>query len=532
LDARSLTIMPRRKAEVPTQTGDGGKAVPKKKQRTRQVSRSRPQAASNLPVDQQQPPCQEQQSRQDQQQQQPQRPTGTTCPEAEEDAPSEASTLMLDASSLPSRLTSSDVSRAAADPVVVGSMAGSVAASPSPKRQRSRKNSAAAPLVRRRPAAALSSDLGGQSANTAAPAASVVQHATVSPKTGRAKQTVARCERVFPKDIFFKRAEDAREALPQDLENRRCQYLLPVVGNLVCEFIGTTNDKNCCDILATDTVAFRWSYTCTPKPGIQIKGSRDSYHLARNIAVGVYPPKITRVILDAIVVAKLYERLAPELCPFVLKYCDRKALDVAGCEIVSIGFPKQVTQMPPIDDFIDASGVSAKWFRCASIGDTGKYVCHPGASARYSTNRLTYNLSELRMFSNKDKKESTPESFKLRKRKAICKDKPFPTNLDDLNSGSHRGVRDVIAYAAALAEFELAKLQERDISVAKAMTGFDLDPFAWEDSPGSNMVAVIWRSADGNHQLQTCNLRYLSGLVAKSNQKHDVEATDSIIEVI
>ena len=87
------------------------------------------------------------------------------------------------------------------------------------------------------------------------------------------------------------------------------------------------------------------------------------------------------------------------------------------------------------------------------------------------------------------------------------------------------------AYAAALAEFELAKLQKRDVSVANAMKGFDLDPFAWEDSPGSNMVVVIWRSADGKHHLQTGNLRYLLGLVGKSKQKQDAEATDSIIEV-
>ena len=66
----------------------------------------------------------------------------------------------------------------------------------------------------------------------------------------------------------------------------------------------------------------------------------------------------------------------------------------------------------------------------------------------------------------------------------------------------------------------------------RAFDIFDLDPFAWKESPWLNMVAVIWRSPDGNHQLQTCNLRYLSGLVAKSKQKHDVEATDNVIEVI
>ena len=237
-------------------------------------------------------------------------------------------------------------------------------------------------------------------------------------------------------------------------------------------------------------------------------------------------------MLDAIVLAKVYEKLSPELCPFVRKYCSSKKLDAGECEILSIGFPKQLAQMPPIEDFVDATGANGKWIRCACIGDTEKSICHPGASARYSTNRLTHNVSELRVNSIKDKKGATPESFKLRKRTAIHKDKPFPASLDDVNSGTHRGVRDVIAYGTALAEFELAKHEKRNVSVAKAMKGFDLDPFAWEDSAGSNMVVVLWKSADGKHHLQTGSLRYLLGLIAKTGLGEDVEPTDSIIEVI
>jgi hypothetical protein len=135
----------------------------------------------------------------------------------------------------------------------------------------------------------------------------------------------------------------------------------------------------------------------------------------------------------------------------------------------------------------------------------------------------------------KDKMEATPESFKLRKRTAIIRqDKAFPTNLDNVNSGAHRGVRDVIAYGTALAEFELAKHEnERNVSVANAMKGFDLDPFTWQDVPGSNMVVVLWRSADGKHHLQIGNLRHLLDLIANPKTQEDVEATapDSTIEV-
>ena len=61
-----------------------------------------------------------------------------------EDAPSEASTIVLAASPSPSRLTSLDVARAAADPLVVSSTAGSAAAPPQPKQQWHRKDGDAA----------------------------------------------------------------------------------------------------------------------------------------------------------------------------------------------------------------------------------------------------------------------------------------------------------------------------------------------------------------------------------------------------
>ena len=147
---------------------------------------------------------------------------------------------------------------------------------------------------------------------------------------------------------------------------------------------------------------------------------------------------------------------------------------------------------------------------------------------------MTYSVSELRVFNTNDKTEATPESFKLRKRTAIRKDKPYPATLDDVNSGAHRGVRDVIAYGTALAEFELAKHKDgRNVSVANAMEGFDLDPFSWQDSaPGSNMVVVLWRSPDGKHHLQTGNLRNLLALIATNpGYEPNVEQTDSIIEV-
>ena len=46
----------------------------------------------------------------------------------------------------------------------------------------------------------------------------------------------------------------------------------------------------------------------------------------------------------------------------------------------------------------------------------------------------------------------------------------------------------MITYAIALAEFELAKYQKRNVSVRSVMKGFDLDPFTWEDNHGLNLA--------------------------------------------
>ena len=531
---------PQQQHIMPVSNNDSKQTVPNKKCRTkRAVCHSSILATTGVPTDEQ---VQQQQIQQDSQQAQLQQqiesqearqlhskdPAGVTRPKAEEVVLSEASTLVIAASSSPSRSTSPDIERAVTDPVVVSTTASTAAAPSPPKRQRVRNHGTKAYRTRMS-LTVPNSDLHGQLTNTFAFTAPVVQHATVSAKTGRAKPTVARCPRQFQKDIFFKRASDAQEAFLQDLANRAFHYPFPFIGNITCEFIGKTNGENYHEIIITDDVAFRWYYTCIPKPCIQINGFSDSHQSVRSIVYGTLPPRTTRVMLTAIIVAKLYEKLSPEMCPFVRKYCQRKGLAAGACEILCIGFPKPLVQMSPIEDFIDMAGTSAKWIRCASIGETGKSVCHPGASARYSTNRMMYNVNELRVFDTADRKEAAPESHKLRKRIASkTNDKLFPESLADANSGSDRGFRDVIAYAYALAEFELAEHQKRDVSVGTAMKGFELDPFAWDDSADSNMVVVMWRSAGGKHHLQKGSLRYLLRFTNKSSMKQDSEEANRV----
>ena len=518
-----FATMVHHKASAVNSNNGARKVVLKKSSRSKPSSRRLLAAASSLPIDQQlqqqdkQPEMEQDQHLHQQPLQLPQPHADTVRTNTEEDALSEASTLDMGGPSSPLRFCSPSPSRVCSPsssricpPDVLRTVPREA------KRQRVRKDGAVESHGRSC-ATAVSSGLVGQPTNTvAALASAVVQHEVVPRMTGRAKRTVSRCPRVFTKEIFTKRAEEACAALPQDLANRGFQYLSPLIGRVCCDFIGKSIDNNCHEIVADDVVIFRWSYMCTLKPDIQIKGFSDSHHSARTIAIGELPPRTTSVMVNAIVLAKVYEKLSPELCPFVRKYCHRNKLDVGECKILNIGFPKQLAQIPSIEDFVDNSGMSAKWMQCACIGNTGKLICHPGASAGYSNNRFSYSVRELRVLGTKDKKESMPDSFKLRKRPAIHKDKYFPASVDNVNFGKHSGVRDVIAYGTALAEFELAKYEGRNISVAAAMKGFDLDPFAWEESVGWNTVVVLWKSSDGKHHLQSGTLRKLLGMITKT----------------
>ena len=499
-------MMVRREVNIATSNSDAGQVFSTKRLRTKRASPALPPTTTRLHIDQQLQQEQHQQS--------------AETSKVEADVLNEASNCVNCAVLSPSRFSSSDVVRATATPVIASNTAGNAAATAllQAKRQRARNNRAAAPRGRRS-ATGPSSDSDGRSANTPPLVAVAVQHAVVSRKINRAKKTVYRSQRVFPNEIFLKCAVAGRAALQQDLVNRRFQYPLPFIGAMSCDFIGKAIGNDFHEIFSTDFVNFKWSYICAPRPGIQIKGCTVSCHLVKTLALGDLPPRMTSVMIDAIVVAKIYEKLGPELCPFMKKYCDRKEVDVRECEILSIGFPKQLTQMPFIEDIVDATGTTSKWIQCARIGDTTQMICHPGPSDRYSANRVWYGARKLRMVDTKDKKEFMCESFKLRKRIAIRRDKSYPTNLDDVNFGAHRSIRLVIAFATALAEFELAKYEKRNVSVNNAMKGFDLDPFTWKDSAGSNMVVVLWKSPGETHHLQTSNLRYLLGLITKTKEK-------------
>ena len=147
--------------------------------------------------------------------------------------------------------------------------------------------------------------------------------------------------------------------------------------------------------------------------------------------------------------------------------------------------------------------------------DNNTVMCHPGPVSKYTSNRYTYKQSELRLFDIDEKKECFAKTFKRRKRSVVKeKKRSFPTSLAEINDGRHRGFRDVFACGMALAEFESAKREVRQVSIEKALGGFLVDPFAWgNDRVASNKLFVLWRSPDGYYHIDGGTLRSLMVMV-------------------
>ncbi len=96
-------------------------------------------------------------------------------------------------------------------------------------------------------------------------------------------------------------------------------------------------------------------------------------------------------------------------------------------------------------------------------------------------------------------------------------ERTLPATLDEINAGLHRGCRDVLAYAAVVAEFELAKVEQREVVVDRALSRMLTDPFAWDDTV-ANRVFVLWRTGTGEHYMQVLTLRHLLKCVADPNE--------------
>ena len=345
---------------------------------------------------------------------------------------------------------------------------------------------------------------------------SVVRHEVVVSKV-RAKNNVSNGHRIIPEQFFYDMAKYGESGFPQDLMNRCVTYRQPLLGSIRCDFTGVIG-KTTEQIKSNDVVSFKWTYHSGELGDMVVAGSFASFHKTRQLLNSTMAIRTTRSMLDAVCVAKIYEKVIekPSLLYFINKYCKKNGLDIGGCGVLRIAHPKPLITFPNIELLADPSGNSSKWFVCASV-DRNIVLCHPGPVCRYTTNRCTYKKSEVQVFDLDEKQECLAKTFKRRKRTIITERKrSFPTSLAEINDGSHRGLRDVFAYATALAEFELAKREVRQVSIAKALSGFETDPFAWgNERIADHSLFVLWRSGDGQHHIDGCTLRSFMTMIMR-----------------
>ena len=340
---------------------------------------------------------------------------------------------------------------------------------------------------------------------------SVIRHEVVVSNV-KAKNNVSEGQRVLSEEFFHQMAKQAEACFQQDLKNRCYTFRMPFVGSIRCDFQGVAG-KTTEQIKSGDIVSFKWTYHSGKLSDVVVAGSFESCNNARQLLNPNCIPRTPRLMLDAVCIAKIYDRVTskPSLFYFIKKYCKKGGLDVDGCKVIRIVHPKLLMVLPKIEEFADSCGNPSKWFICASV-EKNIAICHPGPVSRYTTTRCVYKQSELREIDLGEKEECTAKTFKRRKRKFVAKEKKrsFPRSLEEINEGRHRGFRDVFARGIALAEFGAAKREAREVSVDKALAGFLVDPFEWgNDRIASNNLFVLWTSPDGQHHINGATLRSL-----------------------
>lgn len=325
---------------------------------------------------------------------------------------------------------------------------------------------------------------------------------------------------IYLEERFHQLAQKRLATFFNEFMCKRAMYHTPAIGVLACEYMGKT-ETSYPEIRSTDIVAYKWSYTCQPKQGVVIAGALFTYHNAHRCTAGKLSPKAMSFMIDVLCVAKIYQQLSHENAPFIRRHCHNKGNAVNDCELLAIGSPKPLSTMPVQKEFCDKHGNIAMWIVCAHVGKTNQVHCHPGASTRYATNRLSYHISELKIFDLDKDTPATSEAFKRRKRKVHCSPKSykFPSTLEEVNNGLHQGLRLVVAYAVALAAATNTPSRYlHKVQFGHVMSCLEMNPFQWQQCGHWNKrVVVVWQCLDGTIHLQCGRLSYFMRLVCKNN---------------
>ena len=170
---------------------------------------------------------------------------------------------------------------------------------------------ASAPMVAR--AALLVANAGAdavevdsQASTIAAGLPAPVAHEVVIAPPKRARSVSRGMGLAHDSSKFHELATEGLRNVRRDLKNRCFYFPAPLAGEVACEFRGKADGAT--DILTNDLVRFEWSYRCDVGGGIVVRGSALNQHRARDVIYGKLPPRMPRNAMDAVCLAKIYER--------------------------------------------------------------------------------------------------------------------------------------------------------------------------------------------------------------------------------
>ena len=196
-------------------------------------------------------------------------------------------------------------------------------------------------------------------------------------------------------------------------------------------------------MVGTDIVCYKWTYDSGQLgAGITVSGGVESYHNVRHLMLhSTVPPCTNRVMMNAVCVAKLYTKINSTMSqlPCIKKYIQKHKISIENFSMFRIAHPKPVVTPLSIWQRANSTGKLVKLISCATIGSGSMMYCHPGAVDRYTTNRYTYKLSELRIIDIGDVQHTHRQMARKLRASRKMENRAIPTTLDDVNGGLHRG---------------------------------------------------------------------------------------------
>ena len=113
------------------------------------------------------------------------------------------------------------------------------------------------------------------------------------------------------------------------------------------------------------------------------------------------------------------------------------------------------------------------------------------------------------------------------KKDETCR-KILPDSVVAINTGRHRGLKDLVAMAMFQAEVIRAKERGKPVCIKAAAAYINLNPFSWDEAAAKNKCFVMFSTVDEEHHIVTGYLgklvRYCSGTNASASDDEDDEA--------